>query len=120
MERARRPPEGTIALLFTDIEGSTRLATELGPDWPAVLAEHHELVGGAIAGEGGDHVEGDGLHGRAAVATVRRGARDAGERDHPIEVHPDEMGALGRVLLRVLVKERILVADDGADRPTLH
>ena len=82
MERARRPPEGTIALLFTDIEGSTRLATELGPGWPAVLAEHHGLVGGAIGGEGGFVVgiEGDAFFaafedavsaGRAAVAVQR-------------------------------------------------
>jgi class 3 adenylate cyclase len=56
-----RAPEGTIALLSTDIEGSTRLATELGPDWAAVLSAHHELVGGAIAAEGGfvDGTEGD-------------------------------------------------------------
>jgi predicted ATPase/class 3 adenylate cyclase len=82
VERARRPPEGTIALLFTDIEGSTRLATELGPDWAAVLGEHHELVAGAITAEGGfvDATEGDAFFatfedavsaGRAAVAAQR-------------------------------------------------
>src|SRR5689334_20106573 len=71
-----------VALLFTDIEGSTRLATELGPDWAAALAKHHELVGGAIAGEGGfvDGTEGDAFlatfegalsAGRAAVAAQR-------------------------------------------------
>jgi predicted ATPase/class 3 adenylate cyclase len=82
VQSAGRPPEGTIALLFTDIEGSTRLATELGRDWAAVLAEHHELVGGVIAGEGGfvDGTEGDAFFatfedavsaGRAAVAAQR-------------------------------------------------
>jgi class 3 adenylate cyclase/predicted ATPase len=61
VERARRAPVGVVALLFTDIEGSTRLATELGPDWAGVLAEHHGLVGGAIESEGGfvDGSEGD-------------------------------------------------------------
>ena len=56
-----RAPEGTIALLFTDIEGSTKLATELGSSWPDVLAEHHALVGGAIDEWGGfvDGTEGD-------------------------------------------------------------
>ena len=48
MDGAPRPPEGTIALLFTDIEGSTRLATTLAADWADVLADHHALVGGAI------------------------------------------------------------------------
>ena len=82
MERARRPPEGTVALLFTDIEGSTRLATELGRDWPGVLAVHHELVGGAIAAEGGfvDGTAGDAFFatfedalsaGRAAIGAQR-------------------------------------------------
>jgi class 3 adenylate cyclase len=71
-----------VALLFTDVEGSTRLVTELGPDWAGVLAEHHELVGGAIAEAGGfvDGVEGDAFFatfedavaaGRAAVAAQR-------------------------------------------------
>jgi class 3 adenylate cyclase len=48
-----RPPEGTIALLFTDIEGSTKLASALGAAWPSVLAEHHTLLGDAITGQGG-------------------------------------------------------------------
>ena len=39
------PPEGTIALLFTDIEGSTALVTRLGERWREVLADHHALVG---------------------------------------------------------------------------
>jgi predicted ATPase/class 3 adenylate cyclase len=58
---ATRAPEGTIALLFTDIEGSTRLAAELGSSWRDVLAEHHAIVGGAIEECGGfvDGTEGD-------------------------------------------------------------
>jgi class 3 adenylate cyclase len=40
-------------MLFTDVEGSTRLATELGADWAGALADHHELVRGAIADAGG-------------------------------------------------------------------
>ena len=73
---------GTIALLFTDIEGSTRLAQALGSAWAGVLADHHELVGGAIAAEGGfiDGTEGDAFFAtfqdalsaaRAAVAALR-------------------------------------------------
>ena len=68
------PPVGLVGLLFTDIQGSTRLAMELGPRWSEVLSEHHGLVGGAIAAEGGyvDGTEGDAFFatfsdGRAAV-----------------------------------------------------
>jgi class 3 adenylate cyclase len=83
-----RAPKGTIALLFTDIEGSTQLASELGESWPGVLADHHSIVGGAIAAEGGfvDGTEGDAFFAtftdaqaaaRAAVAAMR------GLRSHP-------------------------------------
>ena len=77
-----QPPMGTIAMLFTDVEGSTRLARQLGPAWPDVLAEHHRILGGAIAEEGGyvEGTEGDAFFatfaepaaaGRAAVAALR-------------------------------------------------
>ena len=48
-----RAPQGVIALLFTDVEGSTRVATALGDRWSAALADHHALVDGAIVAEGG-------------------------------------------------------------------
>lgn len=78
----RDPPEGTIALLFTDIEGSTRLAASLGKAWAVVLADHHALLGQAIAAEEGfvDGTEGDAFFAtfvdaaaaaRAAVASLR-------------------------------------------------
>ncbi len=44
----------TVTMLFTDIEGSTRLAREMGDSWPEVVREHHRLVGGAIAQHGGE------------------------------------------------------------------
>lgn len=54
-------PTGLVALLFTDVEGSTRLAAELGAAWGAVLSEHHEIVSTAIRSHGGwiDGTEGD-------------------------------------------------------------
>ena len=51
------PPVGSVSMLFTDIEGSTRLAQELGAAWPAVLTEHRRIVRDAIADAGG-YVEG--------------------------------------------------------------
>jgi predicted ATPase/class 3 adenylate cyclase len=57
-------PTGTVAFVFTDIEGSTRLAQTL-PDtvWTAVLERHRELIRGAVAAHGGTEVstEGDGF-----------------------------------------------------------
>ena len=42
-----------VTMLFTDVEGSTRLARSLGGEWPAVLAAHHELLAAGIAAHGG-------------------------------------------------------------------
>lgn len=39
-----RLPEGTVTLLFTDIEGSTRLLHEVGELYGSVLAEHDRLL----------------------------------------------------------------------------
>ncbi len=48
-------------MLFTDIEGSTRRARELGSKWPEVLEVHHEILRGAIERHRGyvDSTEGD-------------------------------------------------------------
>src|SRR5213593_1390254 len=51
-------PSGTVTLLFTDVEGSTRLLQELGSDgYAAVLAEHRQVVREAFAQEGGVEVD---------------------------------------------------------------
>ena len=94
MERA---PEGTIALLFTDIEGSTRLAAQLGPAWPAVLADHHAVVGGAIAAEGGfvDGTEGDAFFATFADAAAAARAAVTALRGLRAYAWPDGVGELG-------------------------
>jgi class 3 adenylate cyclase/predicted ATPase len=77
------PPSGLIAMLFTDIEGSTRLATSLQGEWAGVLGAYHEIVGSVVRSSGGwvDGTAGDGFFitfgdvseaGRAAIALQRR------------------------------------------------
>ncbi len=46
-------PAGTVSLLSTDIEGSTRLLERLGPEYAAVLAQHAALIREAIAAHDG-------------------------------------------------------------------
>ena len=41
-------PRGQVTLLFTDIEGSTALVQSLGPEYPATLGTHRELIRGAV------------------------------------------------------------------------
>jgi predicted ATPase/class 3 adenylate cyclase len=56
-------PNGTVTLLFTDIEGSTRLLQHLGDRYRTVLAEHRGLLRAAFAQHRGCEVstEGDGF-----------------------------------------------------------
>ena len=57
-------PTGTVAFVFTDIEGSTHLAQTL-PDerWTSTLARHRALIRTAAAAHGGVEVAtaGDGF-----------------------------------------------------------
>jgi class 3 adenylate cyclase len=53
----------TLALLFTDIEGSTNLLRSLGADYRKLLAEHRRVLRDAFAAHGGTVLqhEGDAL-----------------------------------------------------------
>lgn len=76
-------PTGTVTFLFTDIEGSTRMLQELGPDqYRGLQDEHGRILRAAIAEEGGTVIrtEGDAFFAvflspvgalRAAVRTQR-------------------------------------------------
>jgi predicted ATPase/class 3 adenylate cyclase len=81
-------PAGTVTLLFSDIEGSTRLLDSLGERYAQVLDEHRTIVRDAVAQHGGEEVrtEGDaffvafaraGDAVRAAVAAQRALAASA-------------------------------------------
>jgi predicted ATPase/class 3 adenylate cyclase len=54
------PPTGTVALLFTDIEGSTRLLERLGDSYAVILQRHRDLLATAIAAHDGVVVESEG------------------------------------------------------------
>ena len=54
-------PAGTVTLVFTDIEGSTRLLEELGAEaYRDVLAEHRRVVREACAPHDGYEVDTEG------------------------------------------------------------
>ncbi len=50
-------PTGVVTLLYTDIEGSTRLLAELRRDYVDVLAEHRRILRAAAADNGGVEVD---------------------------------------------------------------
>jgi uncharacterized protein (TIGR02246 family) len=56
--QARVAPDGTVTLVFTDIEGSTSIAERLGDlRWFALLREHNAIVRDQIARYGGFEVK---------------------------------------------------------------
>ena len=65
-------PTGTVTLLFTDVEGSTRLLDELGADaYAAALQEHRRRLRDAFGARGGAEVDtqGDAFFYAFAVAS---------------------------------------------------
>ena len=72
----------TVGLLFSDIEGSTRLLQQLGPAYPDVLLAHRELLRSAFAAHGGDEqgTEGDSFFVTFPAASDAVAAALAGQR----------------------------------------
>jgi class 3 adenylate cyclase len=66
-------PSGTVTLLFTDIEGSTRLLRRLGERYAEVVGRHDRLVRAACADHGGREIS---TQGDAFFVAFER-ARDA-------------------------------------------
>ncbi len=76
------PPSGTLALLFSDLEGSTRLSRELGDRWTSVLRRHREISRGAWSAHDGHEVDtaGDGFFVVFTDTTCAVGAAVAAQR----------------------------------------
>ncbi len=57
------PPSGTVTFLYTDIEGSTKLAQEHPEEWETLRARHHAILREAIGSNNGYvfQVVGDGF-----------------------------------------------------------
>jgi predicted ATPase/class 3 adenylate cyclase len=84
-------PRGTVTLLFTDIEGSTRLLQELGSErYVRALEDHRRLLRQAMSGHGGVEVEmqGDSFH--FAFSDAGAAVRAAAEAQHALAEHPWE------------------------------
>ncbi len=90
-------PNGTVTLLFTDIEGSTELLQRLKDAYPTVLAEQEEILRFTIDAHGGQVVDtqGDSLFAafpravaavNAAVAAQRAFASHAWREDAAVRV----------------------------------
>jgi len=118
-------PTGTVTFLFTDIEGSTRLLHELGPErYAQALAEHRRALREAFAAQGGVEVDtqGDAFffafeEASAALRAAEQGQRalSAGPIRVRIGVHTGEarLAGEGYVGMEVHKGARIAAAGHG-------
>jgi predicted ATPase len=92
-----RLPSGTVTLLFTDLQGSTRLVERLGAGFADLLDEHFAILRSALAAHDGHEfgTEGDALF--AAFAKARDALCAAAEAQQALAAHPWPDGVSMRV-----------------------
>jgi len=109
---AATAPNGTVTLLFSDIEGSTQLTEALGDrEWMNLLREHNELVRAQLAANHGFEVKAQGDGFMLAFAS----ARDALNCAIGIQgglAERDASGPVLRVRIGLHTGETIKEADD--------
>ncbi len=72
--RQHAAPDGTVTILFSDIEGSTAMTERLGDQrWMALLREHNAIVRGQVAAHEGFEVKSEGDGFMLAFQSARRG-----------------------------------------------
>ena len=82
-------PAGTVTFLFTDIEGSTRLLRQLGPElYAEALAGHRRVLRDAFAAEGGVEVDTQGDAFFVAFPTAAGGRRRGGRGQRALAPGP--------------------------------
>jgi class 3 adenylate cyclase len=92
-------PSGTLTLLFSDIEGSTRLLEQLGDDYSNVLEVHRRIVRHAVAQHDGREIRtaGDGFFVVFPYAANALRAVVAAQRRHASTAWPDRASVRVRI-----------------------
>src|SRR5690606_10326058 len=92
-----RLPSGTVTLLFTDLQGSTRLVERLGTGFVDVLADHFGILRRSLAAHRGKEfgTEGDALF--AAFSRAQDALSAAADAQRALAAHPWPDGVVIRV-----------------------
>src|SRR5919197_3075202 len=105
-------PQGTVTLLFTDVEGSTKLVHELGDAYGAVLNDHRRIVRESVAAAGGHEVDSRGDELFLAFPDAGSAASAAMALQQTLAAHDWPVGAQVRV--RIGLHTGCPVLRDGA------
>lgn len=87
-------PTGTVTFLFTDIEGSTKLAQQYPNAMPALLARHHAILHASIKAHNGYVFQIIGDSFCAAFYTVRDALEAALEAQRLLVLEPSDLPAV--------------------------
>jgi class 3 adenylate cyclase len=92
-------PTGTVTLLFTDIEGSTRLLQILGDRYPEAVMQHRKVLRDAFAKYGGVEVDTQGDAFFAAFSRAQDAVAAAMEAQRALAAcaWPDDVGLRVRI-----------------------
>ena len=105
-------PSGRLVFFFSDVEGSTRLLTELGDRFAPLLGEHQRLVRAAFEAHGGVEVSTEGDSFFAVFRSPRDAVAAAAEIQRALAAHAWPPGAEFRVRIGLHLGQAILAGDD--------
>lgn len=89
--KAQAAPDGTIAFMFSDIEGSTNLNFRLGDlRWREVLRRHNTIIRGQVAKHGGYEVKTEGDSFFVTFRSARQALLCAIEIERELTAHSEE------------------------------
>jgi class 3 adenylate cyclase/tetratricopeptide (TPR) repeat protein len=105
-------PTGTVTLVFTDIEGSTRLLRELGRDrYGELLSQHHRLLRAAFAEAGGIEIDTKGDSFFVVFREPGAAVMAAGKAQRAVAGHEWPGGAVVRVRMGLHTGEATVSTD---------
>lgn len=105
--------DGTVTVLFTDIEGSTALNERLGdPAWLAVLHRHNEIVREQVQAHGGFEVKSQGDSFMLAFGSARRALQCAIDIQRSFAAYSQQADESIRVRMGLHTGEVVREADD--------
>jgi DNA-binding NarL/FixJ family response regulator/class 3 adenylate cyclase len=84
----RELPDGTVTLVFTDVEGSTQLVQRLGDGYAQLLADHRRLFAEAVDAAGGHVVDHRGDEFFVVFADAVQAAKAVCAAQHAFAEHP--------------------------------
>jgi len=114
-------PTGTVTLMFTDIEGHTKMWEQMGDDFMPILEEHNNILRDATANHNGYEVKTEGDAFMLAFAKASGAVQCAVEAQIALVNHPwpEDIGKI-RVRMGMHTGEPQVVGNDYFGSPVIR